>query len=252
MNSKFLVSVIMPCYNASSYLKQSIESVLAQTYPNWELILVDDASTDNSLALAEKFSKQDSRIRCFAQNANSGIAATRNKALDEAKGRFVAFLDNDDLWHPRKLEIQVQWMLEKQIAFSYTAYNLMNANGSLLGKSIATAGNLQYNDYLKNTIIGCGTVMLDIQKVGKVRMPDYRTSEDMALWLSILHRGFVAYAIDEVLMTYRLRPNSASANKWKAAKDVWMVYRKHEQLSVFQSLYNFCGYVFNSIKKRVR
>lgn len=246
-----MVSVIMPSYNAEKYIEESIESVLHQTYRNWELIVTDDCSSDRTPDIVRGFSEKDSRIDFEVAQKHSGIAGTRNQCLSRAKGRFVAFLDNDDLWYPEKLEKQVRFMLENGCAFSYSAYELMREDGTPRGKTIKTAGVISYNKYLRNTIIGSGTIMLDQQQTGSLVMPDNATSDDMALWCKILKDGYRAYPIPEVLMRYRVRNNSASANKWNAAKDVWLVYRRQERLPFFRALFCFFGYAFNATIKRL-
>lgn len=246
-----LVSIIMPSYNAENYIAESIESVLHQTYSNWELIITDDRSSDRTSEIVQAYCQKDSRIDFVIAKRHTGIAGTRNQCLARVKGRFVAFLDNDDLWVPEKLEKQVRFMLEKNCAFSYSEYELMKEDGSLKGKTIKTAGIINYSKYLKNTIIGSGTIMLDTEKTGFLEMPNNATSDDMALWCKILKDGHQAYPIKEVLMKYRVRSNSASANKLKAAKDVWLVYRKQEKLTFFYALYCFFGYAFNAVIKRI-
>lgn len=251
MESQPLVSIIMPSYNAESYIAESIESVLHQTYTNWELIITDDCSSDHTPEIVQSYCKQDSRIDFAIAQHHSGIAGTRNQCLSRAKGRFVAFLDNDDLWYPEKLEKQVRFMIENRCSFIYSEYELMNEDGTPKGKTIKTAGVIDYNKYLKNTIIGSGTIMLDTNKTGKLQMPDNATSDDMALWCKILKEGHHAYPMKEILMKYRVRSNSASANKLKAAKDVWIVYRKQEKLPFFYALTCFCCYAFNATIKRI-
>ena len=251
METQPLVSVIMPSYNAEKYIAESIESVLHQTYANWQLVITDDCSTDRTPEIVEKYRKQDPRIDFAIAKQHSGIAATRNLCLSRAKGRFVAFLDNDDLWLPNKLKMQVRFMLDNGCAFSYSDYELLNEDGSPKGKTIKTAGVINYNRYLRNTIIGSGTIMLDRNQTGSLVMPDNATSDDMALWCKILKDGHNAHPIKEVLMKYRVRNNSASANKWKAAKDVWRVYRQQEKLPFFKASACFVCYAFNAIIKRL-
>ena len=235
MESQPLVSVIMPSFNAEKYVSESIESVVNQTYTNWELLITDDCSTDRTPPLCNLLVQTRPRIDFVVAKKHSGIAGTRNQCLARAKGRFVAFFDNDDLWIARKAEKQVSFMLENGHAFVYSAYELMNEDGTSKGKTIKTAGVISYNKYLRNTIIGSGTIMLDTQQTGSLHMPDNATSDDMALWCKILKDGHSAHPIKEVLMKYRVRNNSASANKWKAAKDVWRVYRQQEKLSFFRA-----------------
>ncbi len=251
MDSQPLVSVIMPSYNAESFIAQSIESVLQQTYSHWELLITDDCSSDRTPLIAQSYCTKDSRINFVIAQKHTGIAGTRNQSIARAKGRFVAFLDNDDLWVPEKLEKQVQFILDNDYAFVYSAYELLNEDGTPKGKTIQTAGVVDYNKYLRNTIIGSGTILLDLKKTGNLHMPENATSDDMALWCKILKAGHHAYPINEVLMKYRVRSDSASANKFKAAKDVWRVYRKQEHLSFLRALSCFVGYAFNAVIKRI-
>ena len=251
MESQPLVSVIMPCYNMESYVADSIASVQQQTYPHWELLIVDDASTDKTVEIVKTLAGQDEKIRFVVKPQHSGIADTRNQCIEMAQGRFLAFLDADDIWHPEKIETQLQTMLDKQVGFTYTTYDWIDEDGHMLNKIINTIGNLDYKKYLRNTIIGCSTVMVDTDIVGKVVVPNFRTSEDTATWLSILKKGHLAYAIDESLVSYRIRRRSASSNKLKASADLWKVYRKNEKLPFFKALYYFGCYAFNAIKKRL-
>ena len=185
MEKQPLVSVIMPCYNMERYIADTIHSVINQTYTDWELLIVDDASTDGTVALVQSIAEQDERIRFSVNAEHSGIAPTRNRCIENSTGRYLAFLDADDVWHPNKLQQQLQFMQEHKVEFSYSSYDLIDENGKTLGKTIQTAGDLNYNDYLRNTIIGCSTVMLDTDRVGLVTVPDFRTSEDTATWLDI-------------------------------------------------------------------
>jgi teichuronic acid biosynthesis glycosyltransferase TuaG len=241
----------MPSYNAGRYIKESIDSVLAQTYENWELLITDDASKDNSFEIIQRYCEKDSRINLLVSKQNHGIAKTRNLSIERAKGRFIAFLDNDDLWLPEKLERQVNFMLENGYAFTYTSYELIDNEGVSMNKVILTQGVMDYGRYSRNTIIGCGTVMIDRDVVGDFRMPQNDTSDDMALWLSLMKKGFKAYPLNEVLLKYRITNNSASSKKLKAASDVWKVYRINEGMSWIKATSCFMGYAFNAVKKRV-
>lgn len=246
-----MVSVIMPCYNMESYVADSIASVQRQTYPHWELLIVDDASTDRTVEIVKSLAKQDEKIRFVVKNEHSGIADTRNQCIQMAKGRFLAFLDADDIWHPEKMKTQLRFMMDHNVGFTYTTYDWIDEDGKTLNKFINTIGNLDYKRYLRNTIIGCSTVMVDTEIVGQVTVPRFRTSEDTATWLGILKKGHLAYAIDEPLVSYRIRRKSASSNKIKAASDLWKVYRRHEKLPFFKAIYYFSCYAFNAIKKRL-
>ena len=251
MENQPLISVIMPCYNMEKYISDSIMSVRQQTYPNWELLIVDDNSTDATASVVENHCRQDTRIQCTVKPNHSGIADTRNQCLKMAKGRYLAFLDSDDVWHPEKLERQLQFMTERNIGFSYSSYDCIDETGKPLEKSVKTAGNLDYDAYANNTIIGCSTVMVDKSIVGEVVVPNFRTSEDTATWLNILKKGFLAYAIDEPLTSYRIRQHSASSNKLKASSDLWRVYRKQEKMSLFKAFGCFVSYAFHAVKKRL-
>ena len=251
MENQPLVSVIMPCYNMEKYIAATIHSVQQQTYPYWELLIVDDASTDGTADIVRSHQIQDDRIHFVVKPKHSGIADTRNQCISMAKGRFLAFLDADDLWHPEKLEQQLQFMTERNIGFSYSSYDCVDEEGKPLEKMVKSAGNLDYDAYLHNTIIGCSTVMIDTTIIGNVFVPNFRTSEDTATWLNILKKGFLAYAIEQPLTSYRIRQHSASSNKLKASSDLWRVYRKNEKLPLFKAVACFSSYAFNAIKKRL-
>ena len=249
MNS--LVSIITPSYNSSKFILECIESVLSQTYENWEMIIVDDCSKDNSKEIISELSTKDKRIKPIFLEKNVGAAEARNTAIRQSKGKYVAFLDSDDLWNPKKLEKQLSFMNENEIAFSYTTYQFMSENGEDLSNIISAPEKMTYHSYLKNTIIGCLTVIIDREKSGEFEMPNIRSSHDMALWLLIMKRGFSAYGLDENLAKYRVVSSSNTSNKLKAAKEVWYVYRIVEKLSFIFSVWCFVNYALNAIKKRI-
>lgn len=249
MNS--LVSIITPSYNSVRYISECVESVLAQTYTNWEMIIVDDCSEDDSKQLITALSSNDIRIKTIFLDSNIGAAEARNIALAKAKGQYIAFLDSDDLWEPHKLERQISFMNKNNIAFSYTTYQSISEDGLNVINIIKAPKEMTYYSYLKNTIIGCLTVIINREKVGHFEMPNVRSSHDMALWLLILKRGFSAYGLDENLAKYRIVSSSNTANKMKAVKDVWKVYREIERLSFLYSFWCFFCYIFNTVKKRI-
>lgn len=213
-----LVSIITPTYNSEKYIKETINSVLSQTYQNWEMIIVDDCSTDNTVRIIEEEMEKNSRIRFIQLQENQGAAVARNTAINYANGRYIAFLDSDNLWEMNKLEVQVSFMNMNNIPFSYTSYKIINENGEETGKVVNVPEKIDYNQLLKNTIIGCLTVMLDINKFGRVQMPNMRTRQDTALWLLILKQGYIAYGIQQPLAKYRKKSGSISSNKLKMAK----------------------------------
>ena len=249
MNS--LVSIITPSYNSAKFIKECIESVIAQTYTNWEMLIIDDCSRDDSYLLIKELAKQEWRIKYFLLDKNIGAAGARNVAIRKAKGKYIAFLDSDDLWEPQKLEKQISFMETEDIAFSFSTYQPMSDDESKLYSIIHAPKIVTYSSYLKKTIIGCLTVIIDREKTGGFEMPNIRSSHDMALWLLIMRRGFDAYGLDENLARYRIVSTSNTANKWRAAKDVWMVYRQFEKLSFFYSIWCFLNYAFNAIIKRI-
>ena len=251
MECQPLVSVIMPCYNMENFIAHTIESVQRQTYPHWELLIVDDASTDQTAEIVKSYQNQDDRIQFIIKSQHSGIADTRNQCIQMAQGRYLAFLDSDDLWHPEKLERQLQFMTQRNIGFSYSSYDCIDETGKPLGKTVTAIDNLDHDVYMHNTIIGCSTVMLDRTIVGEVVVPNFRTSEDTATWLNLLKKGFIAHSIKEPLVFYRIRQHSASSNKLKASADLWRVYRQQEKLSLFKALGCFISYAFHAIKKRL-
>lgn len=244
-----LVSIITPVYNAEEFIKETIDSVLNQTYSNWEMILINDQSPDNSKDIISSMAKKDSRIRLIDLDENSGAAIARNKGIDFSNGQFIAFLDSDDVWHSQKLEKQIEFMLQNDYAFSFTSYEIMEENGTKTGKTVNVPLKMEYEDLLRNTIIGCLTVMLDKNKIGEIKMVDIRTRQDFVLWLNILKRGFTAYGLNEPLAYYRKVEGSISSNKVKAAKRNWQVYREIEKLSFFKSVRVFLGYAYNGWKK---
>ena len=246
-----LVSIITPSYNSSKFIKDCVASVFSQTYKNWEMIIVDDCSKDNSKEIISELSTKDKRIKSIFLEKNVGAAEARNAAIRQSKGKYVAFLDSDDLWNPKKLEKQLSFMYENEIAFSYTNYQFMSENGEDLSNIISAPEKMTYDSYLKNTIIGCLTVIIDREKSGEFEMPNIRSSHDMALWLLIMKRGFSAYGLDENLARYRIVSTSNTASKWHAAKDVWKVYRQVEKLSFIYSAWCFVWYAFNALKKRI-
>jgi teichuronic acid biosynthesis glycosyltransferase TuaG len=200
-----LVSVIIPSYNSDRYIEGAIQSVLNQTYQNWELIIVDDCSTDNSIERIEKIVSGNPKIRLIKLKSNMGSAQARNAGLEVASGRFIAFLDSDDIWRFVKLEKQVVFMLEKKTPISFTSYELIDENGMRKNHIIHAVKRLTQIDYLKNTNIGFSTSMIDTEIVGNnFRMRDIRTRQDASLWITLLGKGFVAQGMGDVLVKYRV------------------------------------------------
>lgn len=241
-----LVSIITPSFNASKYIDLTLKSILSQTYSNWELIIVDDCSSDSTCEIVQQFIKQDSRIKLVKLEQNSGAAVARNTGIENAKGRFIAFLDSDDTWHPQKLEKQIEFMEKNNYAFTYTQYHQVNEFGEVIG-TLNFPKKVNYRTLLKTCIIGCLTVIYDTSKIGKVYFPLIRKRQDFALWLKILKKVEFAYCLEEDLASYTVRSDSISANKWKAAQFNWKLYRDIEKLNIFSSIYYFSHYAIRGI-----
>lgn len=249
-----LVSIITPVYNAERFLTETIDSVIRQTYASWELILVDDCSTDKSEILILNKIKTDDRIKYLKLDKNSGAAIARNRGIKEAKGNLIAFLDSDDIWDNTKLSRQVEFMKKHHIGFSFTDYTLISENGTNYNKInsvIHVPKLIDYNFLLKNTVILCSSVMIDKRIIGEFKMPLIRAGQDTATWLLILKRGYYGYGINENLVKYRQVKGSISSNKFKAIKRTWNLYRNVEKLSMIKSIYVFTNYSFNAFKKRI-
>ena len=246
-----LVSIITPVYNAERFLRQTIESVLSQDYKEWEMILVDDCSKDQSESIIKSYIEKDNRIKYIKLKVNSGAAVSRNTAIENAKGRYIAFLDSDDVWTSNKLKVQIEFMKKNNVGFTFSDYKVMTEEGVEIDRFIRVPKLIDYKGYLKNTIIGCLTVVVDRKICGDFFMVNIRKNQDMATWLKILKRGHKAYGINECLGVYRLVDGSISNNKIKAAKSVWRTYREIEKLNVMISLYYFIGYSYNAVKKRI-
>ena len=246
-----LVSIITPSFNSSRFIDSCIVSVLNQDYTDWEMLIVDDCSQDDSREKILSFAKKDSRIRYFFLEKNIGAAGARNIAIKASKGRYIAFLDSDDMWYANKLSQQIHIMRKNNFAFTFTAYDVIQEENTNIINTISVPSKIDYHGYLKNTIIGCLTVILDKKETGDFEMPNISSSHDMALWLLIMRRGIIAHGINLSLSQYRLVSSSNTADKFKAAKDVWLVYREIEQLNLIYSTICFMCYTFNAIRKRI-
>lgn len=242
------VSIIIPVYNAEKFIGKTIESVLNQTYKNWEILIFNDKSKDNSLKIIKKYSEKDKRIKFVDSKENVGVVAARNKLIEIATGEFIAFLDADDYWKQNKLEKQIKFMLKNNALISCTEYTRVTEDekeiNDIIIKEIIT-----YEDMLKNNYLGCLTVIYNANKLGKRYFKEREKNEDYVLWLEIVKETKIIFGLKENLAFYRVLNNSRSSNKIKAAKDRWNVYRKIERLSLFKSIYYFLQYVIRALKK---
>lgn len=248
------VSIVVPVYNVEKYIEQTMDCVRRQTYGDWELLLIADGCTDGSEDIIEAYCEKhgDERIRLIRQPGNLGAARARNRGVKEASGRYLAYLDSDDLWMPEKLERQLAFMKRKDAAFAFTGYEFADETGTGTGTVVKVPSTLRYREALKNTTIFTTTVMFDLHKIPKedLEMPLIK-SEDTALWWKVLRSGLVAYGLDENLALYRRAGKTLSSNKLEAVRRIWALYRQAEQLSVVNSLYNFCFWAVRAVKRRV-
>ena len=243
------VSVIMPMHNSAHFLRDAIESVLAQTYTNWELLIVDDASTDDSIKIARDYEKSDLRIRLLINDNPIGIpSAPRNVGLKAAKGQFIAFLDSDDFYLPQKLEHQLPLFANKDVTVVFANYEKMKEDGTRNNRIIYAPPITTYKALLKGNIITMPAGIYDRSKVGTVFM-QHKHHEDYVMWLDILRKGGIAQNTETVVAVVRVRDASVSSNKLKTIGWQWNVYRNVEKLSVFQSAYYFLFYAFKAFHK---
>lgn len=248
------VSIITPSFNSSEYIEETIESVIKQTYTNWELIIVDDLSTDNSVKIIERIrnSHPNNEIYLINNEKNLGAALSRNKAIEFAKGRYLAFLDSDDLWRPNKLEEQIAFMKENKYVFTCSYFNKISEQGADLGKKTNIPFKISYKSLLKSNKIGCLTAIYDKNYFGKVYMDNIAKRQDYGLWLKLLKMTDFVYCYPQILADYRIRSNSISSNKLSLIKYHWFIYYKHENLGVFNSIYLTISYVVTTLINRKR
>ena len=250
--SNGLVSIIMPVFNEENHLSSSISSVLSQTYTNWELLVIDDSSTDRSSQIIADYCSRDARIRLFSTNKPSGSPTLpRNIGLEHSKGRFIAFLDSDDQWMPTKLETQTalfQGHPDALIVFSN--YRMMDEQGRLYEHPVVAPQITDYRHLLKGNVIGCLTAMYDTRKTGSIRFPQCG-HEDYAMLLSVLRKGGKAYNTNTIEAFYRLTGSSVSSNKFRAMGWQWYIYTKIEHFGTLRSLYYFVHYAIRAVKKRL-
>lgn len=249
MEKNTLVSVITPAYNCASIIGETIESVLSQTWSNWEMIIVNDCSTDNTAEIVRFYMSADNRIKLINLERNSGSAIARNTAIANSSGRYIALLDADDLWKPEKLETQINYMRLHDVAMSFTSYDVFKNWDDRNRRIFQAPKKISYNQYLRNSIIGCLTVMIDRKKI-----PDFHMElgylEDVLTWMYYLKKGIIAYGIRENLAHYRITENSKSGKKIKNAMRFYCCL-KVQNICIIRRWYSMLGYVLNATKKRL-
>lgn len=240
-NKAVIVSVVMPLHNAAPYLEQAIQSVIDQSFEDWELLIVNDASTDDSMAIVEKMCSIDDRVKVFSNDISQGAAFSRNRAIDMAQGRYIAFLDADDFWRREKLETQINFMQLNNYVFTYSAYDRVDANNHTL-MTLSVPATINKKSLLTQKRIGCLTAVYDVNYFGKIKMPLIKKRQDLGLWLKLLSMTPTAHGIDNVLASYRIHDKSMSANKLSAAWYTWRLFRDFEKMSLVSSVYYFSWY----------
>ena len=246
-----LVSIIVPCYNAEAFLGATLEAVIAQTFTDWECVVVDDASRDGSAPVLAQYAERDPRIRPVFQPVNGGAAAARNAGLGVIRGRYLAFLDADDYWLPEKLAKQVAYMREKGAPIVHTSYRFIDKKGAFLPGGVRASDRVDLRTYMRNTEIGMSTSLLDRGQVGEFSFRDIRLCQDTHLWLVLLRRGLVSLGMAETLVHYRVREGQISGSKVAMAKQVYALYREIGEVGVATQLFSFASYAFNGFRKRL-
>ena len=243
-----LVSVIVPVYNAEDFMIETLESILSQTYKDIEIICIDDMSKDSSRKIIKEYADKYENVIPLLLTENGGVANARNRGIEKARGRYIAFLDSDDVWEKDKIEKQIKFMQDNKYSFTFTGYRFMDSESRLLNTVVKAKKELSYNDLLKHNAISCLTVVIDRYDIDEIHMPKIH-HEDYACWLSILKKGKKAYGLNETLARYRTRQNSLSGNKVKAASWTWNILRKEEKLNIFKASYCFVYYAIVNIFK---
>ncbi len=251
-DNRCIVSIIVPVYNAAEFIEETIKTVEAQSFAEWELLLVDDCSDDNGCDIIERHITRDSRIKLIRQEQNKGAAAARNAGILQAEGRYICFLDADDIWEPDKIAKELDYMRGRDAGFVFTGYEFADEHGRGLGKVVHVPDTITYGQALKNTTIFTSTVMIDTEKVDKedIYMPQIE-SEDTATWWHILKKYGTGYGLDSALVRYRRSAGTLSSNKARAVRRIWNLYRKQERLSLTKSLYCMCFWAFRAVLRRI-
>lgn len=242
------ISIITPVFNAERFLEQTLQSVFQQDFTNWELLLVNDCSTDKSAEIISCY-EADSRIRLINLEKNSGAAFARNQGISLAQGRYIAFLDSDDVWMPDKLRKQLDYMEEKNCTFCFTEIRRTDEEGHPIGKIRTIPERVDYQYLLKKTVIATSSVIIDKLRVGDFTMPLRRSGQDYATWLMLLKRIPHAYCLQEPLVNYRVVNNSLSSNKLSSLKQVFDIQTSDEHIPKWRAAYNTCCFAIYAFKK---
>jgi teichuronic acid biosynthesis glycosyltransferase TuaG len=244
------VSIITPTFNSAKFLEKTADSVFNQTFSDWEWVIVDDLSTDNTREILNKLQNKDSRVKCFLSEQNLGSGPARNKAIENASGEYIAFLDSDDIWIPERLKLHIDFMEQKQSVFSHTSYGFIDEHDKVIKKTFHVSNHpISYVDLLKRTEISCLTAIYNQKKIGKFFMPDLRRKQDYALWLAILKKGYVSDPLDVETAFYRQHSSSATSNKLNLILKHWKFLNQNEKLNWLQSFYYTMSWGLGGFKK---
>ena len=246
-----LVSIVMPAYNCEKYVVEAINSILAQTYRNWELLVLDDGSKDNTLRIIEEFSQKDSRIKALPNGKNIGVSATRNRGIELASGEWIAFLDSDDMWKPEKLEKQFEIVEKEAAEFLFTGSSYINEEGEAYKEIFEVPEKITYKKLRNQNVISCSSVLVKKKYFEHIKMEKDEMHEDYAVWLRILKTGVTAFGVNEPLLIYRISRNSKSGNKMKTVKMTYKVFR-FVGINPFGSAYFMLRHVIASVGKYKR
>lgn len=244
-----LVSSITPVYNSEKYIEATLLSILSQSYQNIEIIVVDDCSTDNTAAIINKMADKYRQIKYYRLEQNSGAAVARNKGIELAQGQFIAFIDSDDIWKPEKLERQISVVKNQKAEFVFTAIEIIDSDGKTIKSKRPVREEIGYKFLLKNTMIATSSVLIDVSKTGKFRMPFIRSGQDYATWLLLLRNGRTAYGVNEALVQYRRTKGSLSSDKVRNWKKVWKIQTEFEKINPVVAYFNCLAYIIHAIKK---
>jgi len=247
-----VVSIIVPCYNSGRFIRATLEAVRAQTFTDWECIVIDDASSDDSAAIVAAMAAEDPRIVPLRLPENLGAAGARNAGLERVRGEYIAFLDSDDYWVPEKLARQVAYARETDAAMVHSSYRFVDESGQFLPGGVKASDRVDLRSYMRNTEIGMSTSLIDRAKVGAIHFKNIRLCQDTDLWLTLLDRGFVSRGMEDVFVHYRIREGQISGSKIGMAKQVLRLYLGIEQVAFPGRLFYFCCYAANGVLKRLR
>lgn len=244
-----LVSIITPTYNSANFIAETVRSVQNQTHQNWEMIIIDDGSSDDTVAMVSELSRNEQRIKFFPLDNNVGPAKARNTGIENATGKYMTFLDADDIWFPDFIENSITTIQKTGIPFVFSSYRRSNENLEFVYSDFIVPEKVTYSDILKSNSISCLTAFIDVEILGKKRMPEIRKRQDMGLWLKYLKEIPFAYGIQEPKAIYRIRENSLSRNKKNLIKYQWQFYREVENLNIFQSAYYMLHWMYRGFMK---